>query len=80
MQYTENIKQPELPFKPFTKSHTGPNFKASKTSYQQWVNHRGGEGGRGRRRRGGRVKRKGRRRESVQHMEGRTGHKTGEDG
>lgn len=68
------IKQSELPFQPFTRSHTGPNFKkASKASFQQWKTTEGGE------RKGGRIKGKGRR-ESVQHMEGRRGHKTGEDG
>lgn len=63
------------PWNPSTRSPTGTTFKASKASYQQLINHREEQGGKG----GGRIKRK-ERRGSVQHMEGRWSHKTGEDG
>lgn len=66
------IKQPELPSQPFTRSHTGPNSKSEQNQLTVDKPQRGkGEEG---------VKRKKGRRESVQHMEGRGVHKTGEDG
>lgn len=78
------IEQSGLPFKPFTRSHTAPNFK--KSEQKPVINSEGkGEEGEVQRkqRRGEERRKKARkegRRESVQHMEGGRSHETGEDG
>lgn len=73
MQYSYSLSRLDCPLNPSLEITLDQFQKASKNHYQQWINHRGGK------RRGGRIKRKGRI-EFVQHKEERRGHKTGEDG